>query len=267
MEVGSSISPTIDGMEVRHALVRPVPATFAQALIREGSRRLNPSLATEQHRTYQQQLSLAGYTLLEVPSDDRCPDCVFIEDAAVIVGSVALVTRPGARSRRPETGPVGAALRPYMPTIAVTAPGTIDGGDVFRSGQTIYVGRSGRTNAEGIEQLRDVAAAQDLKVVTVGIYDTLHLKSAVLPIAEDAIVVTPNSIEEEQLDDLRLFYEAEDERFRFSALPLRDGRLLVTENSPRTGAMLESAGYDIVPIDISELQAADGGLTCLSILF
>ena len=254
-------------MDLEHALVRPVPATFAQALTRNGNRTLNAAVAAEQHQTYQQQLSKAGYTLLEVPTDDRCPDCVFVEDTAVVIGSVALITRPGARSRRPETGPVAATLQPHMPTVAVTEPGTIDGGDVFISGRRVYVGRSQRTNSEGIEQLRRISTTQGLDVVTVGVYDTLHLKSAVLPVGGDTVVVTPNSVEEEQLDGLHVMFEDEIERFRFSALPLRDGRLLVTENSPRTAAKLETAGYEVVPMDISELQAADGGLTCLSILF
>jgi dimethylargininase len=212
-------------------------------------------------------LSKAGYTVVEVPTDHRCPDCVFIEDTAVIIGSVALVTRPGARSRRPETGPVAAALQTHLPTVAVTEPGTIDGGDVFISGSTVYVGRSQRTNGEGIEQLRRISAVQGFEVVTVGVYDTLHLKSAVLPVRGESVVVTPNSVEEEQLRGLRIIYEDDSERFRFSALPLRDGRLLVTANAPRTADTLDSVGYNTVAIDISELQAADGGLTCLSILF
>jgi len=265
-ETSRPVSLRSPSMTKRDALVRSVPSTFDQALVRERRSRLSPQIAREQHRNYQRQLEIAGYLVEEVPTDERCPDCVFIEDTAVVIESVALITRPGARSRRRETGPVAAALQAHMTTIAVAEPGTIDGGDVFRSGRTIYVGRSRRTNAEGIEQLRKVATAQGLIVVTVGVYDTLHLKSAVLPVAEDTVVVTPNSVEEEQLD-FRIVYEADYERYRFSALPLRNGKLLVTANSPQTTATLESMGYDLVPIDISELQAADGGLTCLSILF
>lgn len=250
-----------------HALVRPVPDSFAQALVRDGSPTLNPLVAGQQHQNYQHLLAAAGYTIEEVPTDENCPDCVFIEDTAVIIGSVALIARPGARSRRPETGPVAAALQSHMPTVVVTEPGTIDGGDVFRMDRTVYVGRSRRTNREGIEQLHKIAAGQGLEVVTVGVFDTLHLKSAVLPVDGDTVVVTPNSVEEDQLLGLRIIYEDDVERFRFSALPLRDGRLLVTENSPRTTATVESAGYETVAINVSELQAADGGLTCLSILF
>lgn len=250
-----------------HALVRPVPASFARALVRNVSPRLDPLVAGQQHQNYRELLAAAGYAIEEVPTDESCPDCVFIEDTAVIIGSVALITRPGAPSRRPEIGPVAAALQSHMPTVVVTEPGTIDGGDVFRSGQTIYVGRSKRTNGEGIEQLRKVAAREGHVVVIVAVHDTLHLKSAVLPVDGDTVVVTPNSVEEDQLSGLRIIYENDAERFRFSAFPLRDGRLLVTENSPRTSATLESAGYETVAIDVSELQAADGGLTCLSILF
>ena len=132
---------------------------------------------------------------------------------------------------------------------------------------TIYVGISERTNHEGISQLRPVAASQGLALQSVKVVDTLHLKSAVLPVDSETVVVTSDSVDEPALGGLRIIYEDAAERHRFSCLPMFNGRLLATASSPRTNETLAAAGYLVDPIDVSELQAADGGLTCMSILF
>lgn len=252
---------------VANALIRPLPATFDKALVRQGRPHIDVALARAQHGTYRNHLEAAGYLIEEVPADPEYPDSVFIEDTAVIVGSTAVITRSGAPSRRGETGPVAVALREHFSLVEIEAPGTIDGGDVFIMGHTAYVGRSGRTNQEGIEQLRSVATEQGIGVIVVGVHDALHLKSVVLPVDDETVVVTSDAVEEAALKGLRLVYEAGSERHRFSALPLRDGRLLVTVSAPGTAADLEAHGYDVVPIDVSQIQIADGGLTCMSILF
>jgi dimethylargininase len=252
---------------VAKSLIRPIPDTFDQALVRHGRPRIDVGLARAQHDTYRQQLEAAGYAIEQVPTDPEYPDCVFIEDTAVIIGSTAVITRPGAASRRGETGPVAVALREHFPLVEVETPGTIDGGDVFIMRDVVYVGRSGRTNQEGIDQLKSVATDQGLDLVAVGVHDALHLKSVVLPVDDETLVVTPNAVDETALVGFRLVFEANSERHRFSALPLRDGRLLVTSGAPETAAALEATGHDVVPIDVSQIQMADGGLTCMSILF
>ena len=252
---------------VAKALIRPIPDTFDQALVRHGSPSIDVGLARVQHDTYRKHLEAAGYEIEQVPTDPEYPDCVFIEDTAVIIGSTAVITRPGAASRRGETGPVAVALREHFALVEVESPGTIDGGDVFITNDVVYVGRSQRTNHDGIAQLRSVATAHGLDLVAVGVHDALHLKSVVLPVDDETLVVTPNAVDETALVGFRLVYEANSERHRFSALPLRDGRLLVTSGAPETAATLEATGYDVVPIDVSQIQAADGGLTCMSILF
>jgi dimethylargininase len=202
-----------------------------------------------------------------VPTDDRYPDCVFIEDTAVIIGSTAVITRTAAPSRRGEAEPVARALDRYLPLARIKAPGALDGGDVLTTRSRIYVGLSERTNQEAIDQLEPIAADQGLEVVAVSVLDGLHLKSVVLPVDEEAVVVTPRAVEEAALDGLTVIYEHEMERHRFSALPLRDGRLLVTAGARNTISILEGLGHDVVPIDVSQIQLADGGLTCMSILF
>ncbi len=255
------------GMPTPTALIRPVPGSFDRALVREGQPDLNVALARAEHDVYRSHLADAGYSIEVVPTDDGHPDCVFIEDTAVIVGSVAVITRSGAPARRGESGPVAGVLSAHFPLVQIDEPGTIDGGDVFITAGTVYVGRSSRTNDDGIAQLREVAADQGRELVVVDVHDTLHLKSAVLPIDSDTVVMTPNAVDEEPLAGFHIVYEADLERHRFSALPLRDGRVLVTANAPATAESVSALGFEVVPVDVSQIQAADGGLTCMSILF
>lgn len=251
----------------RTALIRPVPASFDQALMREERPRIDVELARSQHDEYRTRLEEAGHTIEVVPADEAHPDCVFIEDTAVVVGEVAVIARPGAVSRRGETPPVARTLAKWFATAEITEPGTLDGGDVFVMGDVLYVGLSERTNADGIDQLRAVTFHQGLKLVTIRVNDVLHLKSAVLPIDEETVVVTPGTVDEDLLEGLHIVHEVDTERHRFSALPLGDGRVLVTANAPATAERIAKSSREVVPIDVSQIQAADGGLTCMSILF
>lgn len=249
------------------ALIRPVPDSFDHALVRGNRPNLDVSRARAQHDRYRAQLETTGYRVEVVPPDELHPDCLFIEDTAVVVGDVAVVTLPGAAARRGETPPVAEALSRHFALEHIAAPGTLDGGDVMIMDQALYVGRSERTNDHGIDQLRQIAAAQGLDVVPVGVHSALHLKSAVLPVDGETVVVTPDAVDEGALSGLRIVYEAGSERNRFSALPLVDGRVLVTANAPATSELVAGLGIEVSPIDVSEIQAADGGLTCMSILF
>jgi dimethylargininase len=254
-------------MTDRTALIRPVPESFDRALVRGVQPRIDVELARAQHDEYRRHLADAGYSIEVVPSDEAHPDCVFIEDTAVIVGEVAVISRPGAISRRGETLPVAAALSPRFAITQTTEPGTLDGGDVLIMGDVVYVGHSTRTNSDGIDQLRAIAFHQGLGFVTVEVREVLHLKSGVLPIDGKTVVVTPGTVEEDKLDSLEIVCEDEAERHLFSALPLDDGRVLVTASAPSTAEMVARSGHEVVPIDVSQFQAADGGLTCMSILF
>lgn len=249
------------------ALVRSVGDSFAQALSVPEERGVDVALARSQHDRYRAELVGAGYIVEVVAADETCPDGVFIEDTAVVIGDTAVITRPGAPSRRPEVGSVAKALARHLDEIEIEAPGTLDGGDVFRAGNTIYAGLSKRTNRAGVDQLSRVASDAGLEVATVAVLDTLHLKSAVLPLDQETVVVTRGGADEKRLDPLRIVYEDPRERYRCSVLPMDDGRVLVTASAPRTAELIAGLGYHVVPIDISEFQAKSGGLTCLSILF
>lgn len=250
-----------------HALLRGLAATFDHAIVRDGGRAPDVDLARDQHDAYRRLLEHHGYSVAVIPADDRYPDCVFIEDTAVVVGEIALLTRPGAESRRGEGEAVAPVLAEYFELVEMTAPGTLDGGDVMSLGGTIWVGRSARSNDEGIALLGEVASRQGLEMTVVPVDSVLHLKSAVLPVDPETVVVMPGTIDESLLDGLRVLPEHPEERGRFSALPLRDGVVLVTASAPRSAASVSALGIETVAIDVSEILAADGGLTCMSILY
>ncbi len=247
--------------------MREIPDTFDQALVRQGKPALDVDRARAQHIEYRRHIENAEYHTTVLSADPRHPDCVFVEDTAVVVGQTALITRLGAESRRGEVDPVANTLARYLDIVTMGAPATLDGGDVFILNKTIYVGRSERTNEDGINQLAVVASLHDLAIVPIDVSGVLHLKSAVLPVDAQTVVVTPGTVDESRLADLRILHEDATERNRFSALPLRSGAVLVTQDSPRTSEQVADLGHEVIPIDVSQIQAADGGLTCMSLMF
>lgn len=249
------------------ALVLEVGESYGRALAEPGAPDVDVARARTQHDRYRAELADAGYQVEVVAADETCPDGVFIEDTAVVLGETAVIARPGAASRQAEVAPVAEVLTSHFRLEEISSPGTLDGGDVFITGDTLYAGLSGRTNQEWVDQLFRFATEAGLDTVAVTVGDTLHLKSAVLPIDEETVLVTVGGAEEEQLRKLRIIYEDPRERYQCSVLPVGSGRLLTTSAAPRTAESLSDHGYEVVPIDISEFQAKSGGLTCLSILF
>ncbi|CAN5783974.1 arginine deiminase family protein [soil metagenome] len=254
-------------MDTATAIVRGVPDTFDAALVMGERPKLEVAKARKQHANYCTHLAKAGYELAELPADDDYPDCLFVEDTAVVIGRVAVICRSGASARRGEVGPVADRLATTFELRPIVEPGTIDGGDVFIAGDTIFVGLSLRTNQEAVRQLTEVGRELERRVVPIEVQGVLHLKSAVLPIDDHTVVVTPGTVDETLLSDFEIIPEAAEERHRFSALPLADGTVLVTANAPKTANLVAARGFSVVPVNVSEIQAADGGLTCMSILY
>ncbi len=247
------------------AWVRGVPNCFDGAIIGESGRKPDVAKARLQHDDYVLRLEDSGLDVERVAVDESHPDCVFIEDTAVLMGDQVVLCRPGAEARRGEVDAVGEALRGHFEVTTLTEPATLDGGDVMVINDVAYVGQSERTNEAGIDQLSEVAASEGMRTVAIGVSGVLHLKSAVLPVGGEAVAVARGTVDESKLESLRLLRVADDERAQFSALPLAD-RLLVTASAPQTGRHLETLGFDVDVIDVSEILAADGGLTCMSII-
>jgi dimethylargininase len=171
------------------AVIRGVPDSFVQALTMGEKPFLDADRAREQHFRYRQMLAGAGYQVSVVAADEDCPDCPFIEDAAVVLDTFAVATRPGAPERQPEVGPVAEALARMMPVAELTDPATLDGGDVLRMGKILFVGKSARTNTEGIRQLAALAADDGLRVIAAPLTGVLHLKTAILGLDDETILI------------------------------------------------------------------------------
>ncbi|MBX3160314.1 MAG: dimethylargininase [Deltaproteobacteria bacterium] len=248
-----------------HALTRHVPASFAHALsATPPDPPIDVALARAQHAAYRAALAACGAAVTAIDADEACPDCVFVEDTAVVAGGIALVTRPGAPSRRGETPPVARALARHVDLAWMDAPATLDGGDCLRVGRTIYAGRSARTNAAGIARLAEVFA--DHTVVAVDLPPhVLHLKCVCSPLGDGRILLAEGTLAPELFAPHAIVWVPAAEAYAANAVAL--GRhVVVADGHPRTREALEAAGFTTHAVAHSEVRKADGSLTCQSIL-
>jgi dimethylargininase len=224
---------------------------------------VNQDLADEQWDAYIEALEDNGFETVEVAEADDLPDSVFIEDALVVLGGTAIVTSPGAESRRDETAAAAAtAKRLGFAMREIELPGTLDGGDVLTVGDTIYVGASSRTNAEGIAQLRAIATALGYSVVAVAVTKALHLKSTVTALPDGTIIGFPKLIDNPQVFSR---FVAVPEAAGAAVVVLGTDAVLMAASAPKSAALIESLGYRVVTVDISEFEKLEGCVTCLSV--
>jgi len=250
----------------RIALTRDVSPGMARCELTHLARTpIDLDRATAQHEAYLRCLSDLGCSIHRLSSDASMPDAVFIEDTAVVVDELAVITRPGAASRRVETEAVAAALGGYRPTAAIGAPGTLDGGDVLRIGRTLFVGAGQRSNAEGIAQLGRLLAPRGYEVRATPTRDCLHLKTAATEAAPGVMVVNPDWVDPEAFGAVACI--AVDPAEPFAANVLRVGDVVLSAAAhPRTNARLRDAGIEVREVLMSEFAKAEGGVTCCSII-
>lgn len=249
----------------RIALVR-IPATnLDEGLLTHLERRpVDHALADEQWDNYCAALVAEGWETIEVDAAPELADSVFVEDTVVMFGDLAVITHPGAESRRPEVEAVERAVRsiPGISVASIIAPGTLDGGDVLKVGSTVYVGASARTNAEGIRQLRALLAPHGYEVVAVPLTKALHLKSSVTALPDGTVIGDPDRVDVPSLFP-RFLPVLEPEGV--AVVALSDESLLMSSAAPQTAAMLSDLGYRVVTVDISEFEKLEGCVTCLSV--
>lgn len=222
--------------------------------------------AGAQHRDYQRALETLGCRLQTLPAEPELPDSVFVEDVAIVLDEVAVLTRPGALSRRAEVASVAEVLRRYRPVLTIEEPGTLDGGDVLRVGRTLYVGESARSNAEGIAQLRELLAGHGYAVQGVPTRGCLHLKSAVTQLNDHTLLLQPEWVDRERFADFRVIEVDPAEPHAANVLRIGDA-LVMPAGFPRTRQRLLDAGFRVIAVDVSELQKAEGAVTCCSLVF
>jgi len=228
--------------------------------------RIDLDRARAQHRAYEHALeTVAHCALVHVAPAPDLPDAVFVEDTALVVDEIAIITRPGAASRRPETAGVADVLRRYRELRYVEAPGTIDGGDVVVAGRRVFVGRSSRTNDHAIAQVRAILQPYGYEVVAVDVLGGLHLKSAATVVSANQLLVNPAWIPARAFTGLDLLEIDPQEPYAANILKAGGG-YIYSLAFPRTADRLQRGGLQLDLIDMSELAKAEGAVTCCSLL-
>ena len=251
---------------MRIAITRRVSASIGQCELTHLDRQpIDVDRARAQHWQYERALRALGCRVERLPEEPDLPDAVFVEDAAVVLDELAILTRPGAASRRRETRTVADALEPYRRLAPIRAPGTLDGGDVLRVGRTLYVGLSGRSNRAAVEQLRALLAPLGYAVRGVEVDGCLHLKSAVTRVAADTLLVNRDWLDASAFGGLRLVDVDPAEPTAANALHIGES-VIYAAAYPRTRARLEDRGISVYTVDVSELAKAEGAVTCCSLI-
>ncbi len=249
------------------AITREVSRSIAQCELTHLSRvQIDLELARNQHQRYRQALAELGCKVVSLEEQPELPDAVFVEDVAIVLDECAVITRPGAESRRPETETVADKLSEYRKLVSIEAPGTLDGGDVLRVGKTLYVGLSGRSNMAAVEQLRGLIAPFGYTVKAAEVSGCLHLKSAVSQVAENALLANPRWVNAADFGAFEWLEIDPAEAYAANTLLIGDSIIYPT-SFPRTRQRLEQRGIRLLAVEVSELQKAEGAVTCCSLVF
>ena len=257
---------TRPGETMTIAITRPVSPAISRCELTHIDRKpIDLDRAIQQHGAYERCLAELGCRVVSLPPEPELPDAVFVEDAAVVVDELAVLTRPGAPSRRAETASVGRALAEFRPLGRIEAPGTLDGGDVLRLGRRFLVGQTGRSNAPGIDMLRTLLAPHGYTVEAVPVRGCLHLKSAVTRVAENAVLLNPAWVDAAAFAPSTCVEVDPAEPHAANALVVGQ-TVVVAAAYPCTAARLEAMGLRVVRLDMSELAKAEGALTCCSLI-
>jgi dimethylargininase len=255
-------------MRFTRAIVRPPAATFACGLTTSGLGAPDLALALEQHEAYCRTLERLGVSLARLAPDPEFPDSTFVEDGAIVTTRGAILTRPGAPSRAGEVEALKAVLGRWFPELdEITAPGTVDGGDVCEAGEHFFIGRSGRTNAEGAAQLMEWLARRGFGSSVIDIRrmpGLLHLKSGLSWLGGRRLLADGEIADHEALGGWEVVRVPDGEEYAANGIMV-NGSLLTAQGFPATGSLLGTLGYDVVPLEMSEYRKMDGGLSCLSV--
>src|SRR6266568_417534 len=248
------------------AITREVSATISDCELAFHARQpIDVAKAIAQHKAYQDCLAELGVRIISLPAEPELPDAVFVEDPGVVVDEVAVISIVGAPSRQPEADSLAHALSPYRPITFLREPATLDGGDVLRVGRRIFAGLSQRTNSEGIAQLRETFGLYDYELQPVEVKNCLHLKSACSYIGNDTVLVNRSWIDADRFRGYRLLEVPDVEPAAANALLINDV-VIIPASVPKTRALLEERGFRVRTINLSELQKAEAGATCGSLI-
>jgi len=251
-------------MEPRHALVRTPGDSYRSCLSTHPLHStVSLELAREQHARYCETLSELGLEVIHVPRDDMHPDACFVEDNAVAHGGRALICRMAKESRRGEQPGVAAKLEEFMPVRWAEEPATIEGGDVVHLDDRLICGITQRTNPEGVAQMEEWLGVPVSTIFDPGI---MHLKSYVTYLGRGVAIATEKYSRHPALEGLHILIPPEGEEYAADTLAVGD-TVLMAEDHEAAHRLVRDAGFDVISMDVSEIEKCDGALTCLSILF
>lgn len=224
-------------------------------------------LALSQHAAYVSALEACGLQVTVLPPDEHFPDSTFVEDAALLTPHCAIITRPGAASRRGETGSIQDVVERFYSNVErIRAPGTLEAGDVMMAGDHFYIGLSERTNADGARQLTDILELYGMSGSVVTLEEVLHLKTGVSYLENGHLLACGEFLAKPVFQEFKLMEVSPAEAYAANSLWL-NGTVLVPAGNPATLAMITAAGFDVLEVDVSEFRKLDGGLSCLSLRF
>jgi dimethylargininase len=251
---------------VIHAVTRGIPDTFSDAVVEVAPPEpIRTDVARRQHLAYVKALQSLGLVVTVLPAEDRFPDCCFVEDCAVYADGIALITRPGTRSRRGEEISIADALRPHARLQWMAAPATLEGGDCLLMGRRWYVGRSERSNAAGACRLREVFGPLGFEVVEVPVGGLLHLKCVCSCLGDGVLLLADGAVPPDAFPDVRVIRVPADEAYAANCVAV-NGTVLMPAGFPAARRAIEAEGLRVQELDVSEIRKADGSLTCLSLL-
>jgi len=251
-----------------YAVVRGVPDTYDSCMRTFAPlQKINIKLARRQHETYCRALESNGLKLIKISADSSLPDCVFVEDPAIVCKGKAIICRMGAESRVREVEGVRETLSRHVKTlIEIKPPATIEGGDVLRVRDDLLVGLTARTNMAGIDQLREILKNEKCNVTPVKVRNILHLKSACSYIGDDYIVASTGYFDLRVFSQFKLIRLPKAEAYAANCLAVNN-TVFIIKGYPRTKRMIEKEGFVTEELDVSEFKKGEGSLTCLSIVF
>jgi len=249
LAITRGVSPRLNDCEITHIARTPI----------------NLNVARAQHQGYVNALKSLGYDVLGLPPKAELPDSVFVEDTAFILPEVAVITRPGADSRKPEIDSTAQALSLHTNLVYIQEPATVDGGDVLVLGKKIFIGLSTRSNNYAVEQLNELLKDHGYIVTGVQLHGCLHLKSAITHVDGNTLLVNRNWVDIEPFNDYILIDVDPSEPYAANCLSLGE-TIIYPISFPKTRAKLEERGYKIVSVEVDELAKAEGAVTCCSLI-
>jgi dimethylargininase len=254
--------------EASTAIVRGVPETLNKCVRTYSPRSaVNVDLAKDQHKSYCKALESRNLKLVRIPAENSFPDCVFVEDPAIVFKGTAVICSMGAKSRIGEVNEVRKTLSSiFNKLVDIHPPGTIEGGDVLRVNNRLFVGLTNRTNADGINQLRDALSDEGCEIIPVRVNNILHFKSACSYLGDEFIVVNSGYFDLKVFSSLNLLELPKGEAYAANCLSV-NGKVFVSKGYPATKRLIEKEGFETEELDVSEFKKCEGSLTCLSIIF